>query len=499
MRLQKPEQIASYGRGSESVARKTSRLPSRDRRKRTFAFLIVFALTGCTVGPNYQKPAVPVPPNFRAPDPLPPAQAESFADLKWFDVFQDPQLQKLIRAALEHNYDLRDAVARVEEARASLGITRSNQFPNFGATGYVDINRLSRNGATPIPAALLPSQNRSFGAAALQLLSFEVDIWGRLRRATEAARANLLGAEENRKAVVTTLVSDVATAYLALRELDYTLQISQRTLDTRQQSLELTKQRRTGGVATLLDLRQAEQLVLTAEETIPAISQQIEQTENQITLLLGESPHQIERGREFTEQKLPPEVPPGLPSALLERRPDIRAAEQALIAANAEIGVARAAYFPEISLSGSLGGQSTQLSSLFSGPSSAWSLIPQVTQPIFTAGRLKSNVRLAQAERDQALTQYEKTIQTAFTEVSNALIAHQRVRESRVKQEALVVVLQDRLRLAYVRYRGGVDTQLNALDADRDLFQAQLDLAQIRLNELLSVVQLYKALGGGWQ
>jgi len=473
-------------------------------RLRTFAPLTVLALAGCslvgcTVGPNYHRPALSAPPNFRAPDPLPPAQAESFADLKWFEVFQDPQLQKLIRAALEHNYDLRDAVARVQEARANLGITRSNQFPNFGASGDVDINRISRNGATPLPQAFLPSQNRNFGAAALQLLSFEVDIWGRLRRATEAARANLLGADENRKAVVTTLVGDVATSYFTLRELDYTLQISQRTLDTRQQSLELTKSRQSGGVATLLDLRQAEQLVLTADETIPAISQQVEQTENQITLLLGEAPHQIERGREFTEQKLPPEVPAGLPSTLLERRPDIRAAEQGLIAANAEIGVARAAYFPEISLSGSLGGQSTQLSNLFSGPSSAWSLIPQVTQPIFTAGRLKSNVRLAEAQRDQALIQYEKTIQTAFTEVSNALIAHQRVHESRVKQEALVVVLQDRLRLAYVRYRGGVDTQLNALDADRDLFQAQLDLAQIRLNELLSVVQLYKALGGGWQ
>jgi NodT family efflux transporter outer membrane factor (OMF) lipoprotein len=468
-------------------------------RLRIFAPLIVCALAGCTVGPNYQRPAVPVPPNFRAPDPLPPAQAESLADLKWFEVFHDLQLQGLIRTALEHNYDLRSAVPRVEEARASLGITRSNQFPNFGAAGDVDINRLSRNGATPIPQAVLPSQNRNFGVAALQLLSFEVDLWGRLRRATEAARANLLGADENRKAVVTTLVGDVATAYFTLRELDYTLQISRRTLQTREESLELTKQRRTGGVATLLDLRQAEQLVLTADETIPEISQRIEQTENQIALLLGEAPHQIDRGREFTEQKLPLAVPAGMPSALLERRPDIRAAEQALIAANAEIGVARAAYFPEISLSGSLGGQSTQLANLFSGPSRAWSLVPQVTQPIFTAGRLKSNVKLAQAERDQALIQYEKTIQTAFSEVSNALIAHQRVRESRTRQEALVVVLQDRLRLAYVRYRGGVDTQLNALDADRDLFQAQLDLAQLRLNELLSVVQLYKSLGGGWE
>jgi outer membrane protein, multidrug efflux system len=442
---------------------------------------------------------VALPQNFRAPQPLGPSQAASLADLKWFEVFQDPVLQTLIHSALEHNYDLRDAVARVEAARASLGITRSNQFPNFGAGAQVDFNRLSRNGATPIPAVLLPSQNRTFGAAALQLLSFEVDIWGRLRRSTEAARANVLAAEETRKAVVTTLVSDVATAYFTLRELDVTFKISNSTLQTRQQSLALTKSRQSGGVSTLLDLRQAEQLVLTADETIPTIAQQIEQTENRIALLLGESPREIERGREFTEQNLPPEVPTGMSSALLERRPDIRAAEQALISANAEIGVARAAYFPQISLSGALGGQSTQLASLFSGPSSAWSLVPQVTQPIFTAGRLKSNVKLAEAQREQALIQYEKTIQTAFAEVSDALIAHQRVRESRIKQEALVSALQDRLRLAYLRYRGGVDTQLNALDADRDLFQAELDLAQIRLNELLAVVQLYKALGGGWQ
>jgi len=463
------------------------------------AFSTVLALVGCTVGPNYKRPVLPLPENFRAPDPLPAPQATSLADLKWFEVFQDPELQRLIRSALEHNYDLRDAVVRVEEARANLGITRSNQFPNFAASGEVQFNRLSRDGATPIPAVLLPSQNRTFGAAALQLLSFEVDIWGRLRRATEAARANLLGAEEYRKAVVTTLVSDVATAYLTLGELDYTLAISKQTLESRQQSLELTKSRQIGGVATRLDLRQAEQLVFTADETIPAIEKQIEQTENQITLLLGEPPHKITRGRKFTSQSMPPEVPAGLPSALLERRPDIRGAEQALIAANAEIGVARAAYFPQISLTGSLGGQSTQLTNLFSGPSSAWSLAPQIAQPIFTAGRLKNTVRLAEAEKERLLIQYEKTIQTSFTEVSDALIAHQRVRESRMKQEQLVDALQDRLQLAYARYRGGVDTQLNALDADRDLFQAQLDLAQIRLNELLAVVQLYKALGSGWQ
>ena len=456
-------------------------------------------LAGCTVGPNYKRPAADVPANFRAPEPLPPAQAASLTDLKWFEVFKDDKLQDLIRKSLATNYDLRDAATRVEAARASLGITRSNQYPNFGASGNVEINRLSRDGETVLPPSILSNQNRNFGTATLNLLSFEIDIWGRLRRATEAARASLLSAEENRKAVVTTLVGDVATAYLTLRELDYTLEISERTLQTRQESLVLTKQRQTGGVATLLDLRQAEQLVYTAEETIPAIERQIEQTENQITLLLGENPGGVVRGHSLTEQALPPEVPAGLPSALLERRPDIRAAEQDLIAANAQIGVAKAAYFPQLSLSGFLGGQSTQLSSMFSGPHSAFSLVPQITQPIFTAGRLKSGVRLAQAQEEHLLVQYQKTIQTAFTEVSDALIAHQRVRESREKQEALVSVLQDRLRLAYVRYRGGVDTQLNALDADRDLFQAELDLAQIRLQELLTVVQLYKALGGGWQ
>jgi NodT family efflux transporter outer membrane factor (OMF) lipoprotein len=455
-------------------------------------------LSGCTVGPNYKRPAVQTPQTFRAPTPL-PSDAASLADLEWWKVFKDQELQGLVRTALAQNYDLRDAVARVEAARANLGITRSNQFPNLDASGNVQTNRISRNGSLPLPASFVPSQNRTFGEAALNLLSFEVDLWGRLRRATEAARANLLAADENRKAVITTLVSDVATSYFSLRELDDELQISEHTLVTRRESLDLIKTRQGGGVATLLDLRQAEELVYTASQTIPALHQHIEQTENQITLLLGKNPGEVTRGRSLTEQELPPVVPTGLPSALLERRPDIRAAEQNLIAFNAEIGVARAAYFPQLSLSGFLGGQSSQLSNLFSGPSSAWSFIPQVTQPIFTAGRLKSNVRLAEAEKQRALIQYEKTIQTAFTEVSNALIAHQRVRESREQQELLVGALRDRTRLAYVRYRGGVDTLLNALDADRDQFQAELNLSQIRLNELLSVVQLYKALGGGWQ
>ena len=467
------------------------------RRSSAAVGLIAIFSTGCTLGPNYHRPSVQTPDAFRSPTPVPNDPA-SLADLKWWEVFKDEQLQELERTALVQNYDLRDAVAHVDAARANLGITRSNQYPNFEADGSLSTVRLSRNGETPLPASFVPSQNRTFGSATLSLLSFELDIWGRLRRATEAARASLLSSEETRKAVVTTLVSDVASAYLSLRTLDYQLDISERTLATRRASLELIKQRRVGGVATRLDVRQGEQLVYTATETIPTLQQQIEQTENQINLLLGKNPGEVKRGRSLTEQQLP-DVPPGLPSTLLERRPDIRAAEQNLVAANAQIGVAKAAYFPQISLTGFLGGQGNQLSSLFSGPSRVWSLAPQVAQPIFTAGRLKSNVKLTEALQQSALIQYEKAIQTAFSEVSNALIAHQRVRESRIQQELLVAALQDRTQLAYVRYRGGVDTLLNALDADRDLFQAELDLSQIRLNELLSVVQLYKSLGGGWQ
>ena len=461
--------------------------------------LLALFSASCTVGPNYHRPAVQIPENFRAPEPLPPAKAESLADLKWFQVFQDEELQALIRTALSRNYDLLSAVANVEAARANLGITRSNQYPNLSASGDVQFTRLSRDGTFALPASFVPSQNRTWGEASLNLLSFELDLWGRLRRATEAARADLLSADENRKAVLTTLVADVATDYFMLRELDNELDISRQTLATRRQSLQLIQSRQGGGIATLLDLRQGEQLVYTAAETIPALQQQIEQTENQISLLLARNPGNIARGRGLTKQALPPDVPTGLPSALLERRPDILAAEQSLIAANANIGVAKAAYFPQISISGFLGGQSTQLASLFSGPHSAWSFVPQITQPIFTAGRLKSTVRLAEAQQRNAVIQYQKTIQTAFSEVSDALIAHHRVRESRVEEEALVTALEDRKRLAYLRYQGGVDTLLNALDADRDLFQARLTLSHIQLNELLSEVQLYKALGGGWQ
>lgn len=460
--------------------------------------LMAGLLAGCTVGPKYRRPAVKQPEVFRGSAGLTaPAALASLADLKWFELFKDSHLQELIRTALVANYDLRDAVARVGAARAHLGITRADQLPNASASADVTTLRNSANGTFPIPQGV--DQTRTFGTTTLNLLSFEVDLWGRLRRATEAARADLLATEENRKAVITTLVSDVAGAYFNLLELDMELEIARRTLATREGSLQLIRSREQRGVATLLEVRQGEQLVYAAAQAIPNTEQRIGQTENQISLLLGGSPGPIARGRPLTAQEQPPSVPPGLPSSLLERRPDIRAAEQNLVAANAILGVVKAAYFPRISLTGSLGFQSNQLSNLFTGATRVWQFIPQVTQPIFTAGRLRSNVKLAEAQQQIALIQYERAIQTAFREVSDALIQYQKVREVRAKQELLLATLQDRSRLAYMRYRGGVDTLLNALDADRDLFDAELELAQTRRNELLTLVQLYRALGGGWQ
>ena len=460
--------------------------------------VIVSLLAGCAVGPKYRKPIVQPPSVFRGdsdraaePDP------SSLADLKWFEVFKDEQLQKLIRTALANNYDLHQAVMRVNAARANLGITRSEQFPNVAAGVDMTTLRNSSSGQFALPGGF--SRDRTFGTVLLNLLSFELDIWGRLRRATEAARADLLATEENRKAVMTTVVSDVAAAYFNLIELDLELEIAEETLASRQESLRLIRARQQGGVATMLDVRQAEQLVYSAAQTIPDIERLIEQTENQINLLLGKDPGPVTRGRSLTEQEQPPSAPPGLPSSLLERRPDIRAAEAALVAATANIGVAKAAYFPQISLTGFLGGQSSQLSNLFSGAGGAWNFAPQATLPIFNAGRIKSNVKLTKAQRQLALTQYQQAIKTGFREVSDALVEYRKVKEVRTQQELLVTTLQDRSRLAYLRYRGGVDTLLNALDADRDLFNAELNLALTKRNELLALVQLYKTLGGGWQ
>jgi len=468
------------------------------KQRLVVATLAAGLFTGCTVGPNYRRPAISTPDVFRAStEATPPADLTSLADLKWFDVFKDERLQDIVRTALVQNYDLREAVARVDAARANLGIVRADQFPTVDASGDVTVNRFSTGGAIPLPEGA--PQQRTFGSVAINLVSFEADIWGRLRRATEAARADLLASDETRKSVITTVIAEVASAYFNLLELDVELEIAKRTLAAREDSLRLIRVRAQGGVATLLEVREGEQLVYGAAQVIPGTEQQIQQTENAIRLLLGEPPAGIVRGRSLVEQEEPPSVPAGLPSSLLERRPDIRAAEQNLVAANATIGVAKAAYFPRISLTGFLGFQSTELRSLFSGPTQAWQFFPQVTQPIFNGGRLKSNVRLSEAEQQIALVQYERVIQNAFREVSDALIQYRQTKEVRSWRERLVAALQDRSRLAYMRYRGGVATLLNALDADRDLFEAELGLAQTRRDELLALVRLYRALGGGWQ
>ena len=339
---------------------------------------------------NIERPPVKTPDEFRGVEPTSPGDANSIGDLKWFEVFQDEALQKLVRTAMDQNYDLRLAIARINAARANVGLARSNQFPQFDVGADLTTTRTSANTGVSVPGQ--SGQKRSIGEVFLSLLTFEVDLWGRRRQQTKAARAQLKSTEEDRKTVATIVVSDVATNYFNLLELDMELEIAKRTLAARQESLRLITVRQQGGLATMLDVRQAEQLVYEASQTIPDTERLIEQTENQISLLLGNNPSPIPRGASLSQQKELPAVPAGLPSSLLERRPDIRSAEQLLISQYALVSAAKAAYFPTISLTGAFGFQSNSLSSLFSGPSRAWSFIPQITQPIFTAGRLKSNV-----------------------------------------------------------------------------------------------------------
>ena len=464
------------------------------RRQLIGATITLSLLTGATVGQKkYQRPTVEKPDSFRGTE-TPVTDPASIGDLKWFEVFKDEDLRQLVRTAMIRNYDLRIAATRINAARANLGLARSDQFPQIDITSNSVTTRASRNGATNVQAG-----TRTFGSLLLNLLSFEVDIWGRLRQRTKAARAELKATEEDRRAAMTTVVSDVATGYFTLLELDSDLDIARRTLSARENSLRIIKLREQGGLATMLEVRQGEQLVYQASQTIPDTERLIEQQENQISLLTGNNPGPVARSRTLTEQQELPGVPPGLPSSLLERRPDIRAAEQRLIQAHAFVHAAKAAYFPAISLTGLLGLQSNQLSNLFSGGSGTWSFASQVTQPLFTAGRLKSNVRFEQAEQELAVAHYEQTIQTSFREVSDSLVEYRKVKEVRTQQALLVTTLRDRARLAYLRYQGGVDSLLNALDADRDLFNSELNLALTKRNELVSLVQLYKALGGGWQ
>ena len=466
-------------------------------RNRLIAATLVVGLLANAVAGQQKPPAVQTPETFRGADPNAIPDQNSIGNLKWFEVFKDPELQKLVKTAMVQNYDVRAAIVRIDAARANLGLARSEQYPQVELSADLTSSRVSRNGQLSVPGQ--GGRSRSFGSVLLNLLTFELDIWGRLRQQTKAARAELRASEEDRKAVLTTVVADVASQYFVLLELDSELEIARRTLATREDSLRLIKVRQQGGVATMSDVRQAEELVYQATQTIPDTERLIEQTENQISLLLGNNPSAIQRGRPLAQQEELPAVPPGLPSSLLERRPDIRAAEENLLAQKALVSAAKKAYFPRISLTGLLGFQSDQLSGLFTGPSRAWTFLPQITQPLFTGGRLKSDVKFAKAQQQLAVIQYQQTVQNAFREVSDALVQYRKFREIRIQQGLLVETLRDRSRLAYLRYEGGVDTLLNALDANRELFNAELDLTQTKRNELLSLVQLYKALGGGWQ
>ncbi len=454
--------------------------------------LLVFS-TSCTVGPNYKRPAVAVPDRYRGltPEEAAKAEAASLGNEKWWVVFQDPQLQELIRTALAHNYDVQIAATRILQAQAVLGITRADQFPTISGTASADMQRTSQ---TKIIPPIYTSTNH------ISLTMFwELDFWGKFRRATEAARADLLATEWGKRAVLTTLVANVAGAYFQLRELDLQLEIAKRTLGSRQESLRLVEIRAKGGTTSMLDVRQSEQLVYGAAAAIPDLERQIEQQENFISILLGQNPGPIQRGAALTEIRQIPQVPAGLPSSLLERRPDIQVAELGVVAANARIGVAKADYFPSISLTGIGGYQSSALTSLFSGPAGLWTLGASATQPIFTGGRIRSNVKLSEARQQETALVYQQTIQQAFREVSDSLIAYQKSQEFRKQQELLTASAADATRLSNMRYEGGVTSYLEVLDSDTRYFEAQNTLARAQLNELLAVVQLYRALGGGWE
>jgi multidrug efflux system outer membrane protein len=448
---------------------------------------------GCTVGPNYKKPTAAVPGTYRglAPETGGKTESASIGDQKWWEVFPDQQLQSLIRTSLQQNYDVRIAAARILEAQAQLVITRADQYPSVNGGASINDQRSAKS-------AFLPAFERGTGQLSVSA-AWELDFWGKFRRATEAARANLLASEWARQEIIATLVANVSAAYFQLRALDLELEISKRTLASRKESLRLTSMLADRGSTSMLDVRQAEQLVFTAATEIPALEQQIEQQENLISTLLGKNPDAVPRGQTLTEQTHPPEIPPGLPSSLLERRPDIRAAEQQLIAANAQIGVAQAAYFPQISLSGTGGFQSAALADLFGGPAGTWNFGASLAQPIFTAGRIRSNVRFSEAQQQATLLSYQQTIQNAFRGVSDALVAYRKTREFRSQEELLFQSAQDAARLSHMRYSGGVTGYLEVLTNETNAFSAELGLVQAQLNELLALVQVYQALGGGWQ
>lgn len=455
--------------------------------------LVLAGLSGCMVGPNYHRPQETLPGQFRNAPPA--AGAASIADTKWFDLFHDDTLKQLVDTALGNNFDVQIAAQHVLEARAQVGLTRAQLFPTLDLPASYTASQASAIGAFPYPGG--QPFKASYTQAGLSL-AWDLDLWGRIRRLTEAARAQYLATDEARHGVVLSLVSDVMTSYFGLREQDLELEIAQQTRVAAEQSLRLMQLREQRGAASGLEVHQAEQFLYTATAQIAATERSIGQEENALNLLLGKAPAAVERGKGLEQIAGPPELPAGLPASLLERRPDIRQAEDNLVAANAQIGAARALFFPDISLTGFLGGQSSALSALFTGPARMASITPAATLPIFHAG-LRAGLHLTEAQKQEMLIGYQKSIYTALREVSDALVAHDKTHQQRQEEEKLVTALSESVRLSNLRYRGGLDSYLQVLDAERNLFGGQLTLAQLRLLELNSVVQLYGALGGGWQ
>jgi len=457
--------------------------------------VVVGLLSGCTVGPNYRRPEVIVPADWRNA----PEQRDSLGDLGWWGIFQDPALHELLSTAVVANRDVQVAVARVLESRAQLGVARAAQFPQVNAGASYQYTRPNSENSPFLNGSRGRSPFTGDDFETSVDLAFELDLWGRLRRATEAARAELLAREENRRAVLITLVSDVARTYFDLLELDQELEIARRTLQTREESLQLQRRRFQQGLSTQLDVDRADAEAAVAAATVPDLERRIAQNENALSVLLGRNPGPIARGTPLDGQRLPPAVPAGLPSALLERRPDIRQAEQTLVAANARIGVAKAEYFPKITLTGVLGVESVSLSDLFTGGSRFWSIGPAMTVPLFTAGRIKNTVKGFEARQQQAALQYLQTIQQAFREVEDALVSHRKVRDIRAERERRVTANRRALSMVTLRYERGLSTQLEVLDIQRELFSAELAFASATRDQLTAVVQLYRALGGGWQ
>ena len=451
--------------------------------------LVLFSLAGCTVGQDYVRPAVDSPGAWRVDYE---AAAET-ANTRWWELFDDPVLNALIDTALRENKDVRIAAARVEEFAARVDIFRSGFYPQLGYDGEGSRNRASREEFGGVPAGDRSYNNYSIAAN----LSWELDLWGRIRRATEAARAELLAQEENRRAVILSLVSAVATSYVTLRQLDRQLEVSRETLETRGKSLDLFKLKFKGGVVSELEVAQVKTEYEQAAAAIPPLERDIALTENALSILLGHNPEAMPRGKTIDELILPA-VPAGIPAQLLERRPDIRVAEQNLIAADARIDVARSQYFPTLSLTGLFGYASEALSDLLQNSANVWSIGGSALGPIFTGGRISAQVRASEAVQRQALVGYLQTIQTAFREVDDALVSVQKSREQLVAEGRRVEALSDYARLARLRYDEGYASYIEVLDAQRFLFDAELQYVAVQGDVYASLVGTYKAMGGGW-